>query len=762
MNTDKTRGNETADTEDEISFPEIFFQYFKYWKWFIVSVLLCFCIAFAYLRYSTYIYTTYSKVLIKDSQYGTGAYDLNAFRDLGLTPLSSSIDNEIEILNSETLMKKVVDSLNLGVAYYEKGRFKDREIYTQTPLVVSVSNQTSWGSFLLDKTDENTYSIYSEEFNFNRTFSLDEEVNSPWGILRFKENPFGSDIYPIEIVIKHPSSRPYISISSASKFSTVIYITLNTPTPQKGIDIINTLLYMYNRHTIQEKNQAAFQTIEFIDERLGDISKELKTAEIEAESYKQKKGLTDIDAEGHLFVSVSNDYSKKISETETQLHILRMVKNYLSAPENKGNMAPANIGLTDPTILSLMKKYNDEILNKNAITKGMTANNPIFKELEDRIALLKDDLVKGVEISESGLQTVLQELQRQENRYIGKAIGLSTQEREWSELYRQKDIKETLFIYLLQKREETNLSLALSTPNAIIIDSATFNPMSVKPKSKIILLASLLIGIIIPIIIIYVKNLLDNKVQNKDQIEKIIKAPFLGEIPISKTDIKFPVLKVRSRIAEKFRIITTHLNFIVNSGEKTKIIMVTSTFSGEGKSFFSKNLAMSLATSGNKTLLIDLDMRKSMMNETLEMQPHKGIAMFLSDPAMHLTDIIDKSGKYHKNLDIIPIKIFPPNPAELLLSNRLNDLFTEVKSQDYDYIIVDTPPVGLVADAYRINDFVDASIFVTRTDYTFKSSLKDIQSLYKDKKLRNLTVVLNAAQVPTAYRSGKHNYYVED
>lgn len=752
--------NQRGSNTEEQSIAEVFFHYLKYWKWFVISVVCCLLFAFIYLRYSTRQYTVYSKVLIKDSQYGRTAYDVNAFSDLGLSVPVGSFDNEIEVLNSETIMREVVDSLNLGVEYHSKGRLKDIEIYKNTPVFVYVSNLITWGSFTLDKIDENTLSIRSRDLDYEKNFSLNEEVNSPWGLLTFEENPFGRADYPIEVVIRSPKARPYISISPVNKLTSVVYVTMSTAVPTKGVDIINTLLGIYNQRTVEEKNLVAMQTIDFIDERLVDLSKELKDAEKGVETYKQREGLTNIDAEAQLFMSTSTDYGRRISETETQLNLLKSVKSFLLSPENKGSVAPANVGLTDPTILSLMRTYNNEIMEKNATTKGMTSNNPILREYEDRIALLRDDLVKGINISESSLNTVLQELQRQESRYAVKARGLSTQEREWGELYRQKNIKETLFIYLLQKREETSLSLALSTPNAIIIDKANFNPVPIKPKSKFILLMALIIACVLPIVIIYIKDLFDNKLQNKEQLIKTVKAPFLGDIPFSKTKKIFPVLNIRSRIAEKFRIISTHLSFII-TGEKSKVIMITSTYSGEGKSFFSQNLAMSFASSGKKTLLIDLDMRKSMLNKTLEMNPSKGIAMYLADTSIAIEDIIDSSGTFNKNLDIIPIKMFPPNPTELLHSSRLEDLFVEIK-KTYDYIIVDTPPIGLVADAYRINQFVDATIYVTRTNYTYKSSLSDIQLLYKENRLRNFTTVINASQSSSNYRSQKHNYYVED
>jgi capsular exopolysaccharide synthesis family protein len=310
---------------------------------------------------------------------------------------------------------------------------------------------------------------------------------------------------------------------------------------------------------------------------------------------------------------------------------------------------------------------------------------------------------------------------------------------------------------MLQKKEETGLSLALATPNAVVIDAADCGS-PVSPKTRIILLAALLIGLIIPFSVIYIKDLFDNKLRNKDQLIQAVKAPFLGDVSVNKLGKVFPVSNVRSEIAERFRIITSNLGFIA-SGNQTKVIMVTSSFGGEGKSFFSQNLAMSLATSGKKTLLIDLDLRKSMTNKTLELNPKEGIALFLSDLRVSVSDIIDVSKNFHKNLDIVPIKVFPPNPAELLASERL-DLFFDTAKENYDYIVVDTAPIGLVADAFRINQFADATIFVTRTDYTYKSALSEIESLYRSNKLHNLTVVLNAVSTPKSY--GKHNYYTED
>ncbi|GHT38708.1 tyrosine protein kinase [Bacteroidia bacterium] len=766
MEINNNQQTDQTGIDEEVSFVEIFFHYLNYWKWFLISIVICLLLAFIYLRYTTKEYDVTSKVLIKDDKKGQTGLDMNAFNDLGLAPQRSSFDNELEVLLSKTLMKEVSDSLKLGVSYYTEGKIKRQEIYTNTPVFVFVSNQIATGSFFITQEKDSSYSLTSKSQGFTKKFNLNETINSPWGILNFKENPFGIKKFPVEVVVNHPKALPDVQITPVNKLTNVVTVSTISSVPQKGLDIINTLVTIYNKKAVDNKNYVATNTIHFIDERLRTISGELESAEQKVENYQRSVGgIADANTKAPIFMSESSSYSKRISDTEVQLAVLRDIKRFLILPENKTTVAPANVGLSDPTILSLIQRYNEAILEKNRNTIGMTVDNETVKDYNDQIALLKDNLIKGITIAESGIETTLRELKRKENEYESKTLGLASQERESRDLYRQKEIKESLFIYLLQKREETGLSMALATPNAIVIDPADYGAVPVKPKGKIILLAALLIGVIIPVLIIYIKDLFDNKLRNKDQLTKIVKAPFIGEVPQAKSDKVFPVLNVRSGIAEKFRIIASNLGFIV-AGDKSKVVMVTSSFSGEGKSFFSQNLAMSLATSGKKTLLIDLDMRKSVLNKTLEINVSKGIAMFLSDPTVEVSEIIGK-GAYHKNLDIIPIKVFPPNPAELMASNRLDLLFQSIEG-NYDYIIVDTAPVGLVADAFRINHFVDATIYVTRADYTYKSTLPEIQLLYKDHKLRNLTAIINGVSITKNYGYGyghdnkKHNYYTEE
>jgi len=760
--------NLQTEQQNEEALSEIFFHYLKYWKWFVASVIVCVLLAFIYVRYSTREYNVFARVLIKDENKGAVLPDFNAFSDLGLMSQSNSFDNEIEILMSATLMKEVVDSLNLLVDYYTVGRIKDLEVYHHTPVYASVKNQMSWGSLIVNKTEDGKYNIQSKQFDFEQTVMPDSAFYSPFGTITLSENPFGQAEFPIQIVVHHPKYLPYIQVTPANKLATVVQIAYQTAVPEKGEDIINTLIRLYNQNTINEKNYAANRTIAFIDERLVDIQAGLKSSEIEVEQFKRDNGLTDPTAEAQLYLTSQNEYYKKATEAEIQLRVVRDLKKFLMDPANLGQPAPSNIGLTDQTVILLINQYNTLIAQKMSATINMTEKNPTVQEYNTRIAELKDNLMQGINIAEAGLQTTANSLKQQSDTYLAKTRNLTTQERKARELIRSKDIQESLVIYLLQKQEETQLSLALATPNAIVLDQADYSPIPVKPKTRIILLAAFLIGLIIPIGVVYVIDLFDTKLRSKDQLTRIVKAPFIGEIPLSKSTKPFPVLALNSSIAEKFRILTANLEFIIPK-HKNKVIMITSTTANEGKSFFARNLAMSLATSGSKTLIIDLDMRKSILNKTLQMAPEQGIAMYLSNPDIKVADIIDKSGSFNKNLHIIPLKVFPPNPIELLVSGRLDDLFKAIEDE-YDYIIVDTPPVGLVSDSFYFNKYVDATIYLVRHAYTSKYALPEIEALYNERKLKNMVVALNGVDPTKMYGAGygaygnygKSSYYTTD
>jgi len=752
--------SENIEQQEDISIIEILSRYLQFWKYFILSIVICVGLAFIYLKYVAPEYRVFSRALINDDKKGQTVDMTSAFSDIGIIQPKTNVNNEILLLGSKALMKSVVDSLRFNFSYFKKGRIRKHEIYKDTPVFVSIDKIMLPGSFTVNLVSENVLSIHSDKENFNQTVKMGSELNSPWGILRFTPNPFGTEPYPIEISVTS-GYLPSVSISLVDKASTVVELSLITATPKKGQDIINTLVNQYNKNAINDKNYVARSTIDFINNRLESVSNELQTAEKNVENYQKEKGITDLSAQGQLLLSSSSDFSKQKMDAEIQLDLLKSIQDLLMNPVNKDKGLPSNVGITDPTVLSLIVKYNEQILEKKNATGGMLESHPKLIEYNNQIALIRDDLLRGIDISEASVQKTIKELDRQDNMNMYKARDLTTQERESRDLLRQSTLKETLFTYLLQKREDTELSLVTATPNARVIDPASIDSIPVKPKKLTILLAALLAGIIIPVIIIYINDLLDNKVHTKDDVTRVISAPFLGIIPVSENDDPFPVLKGRSSMAERFRSVISNLEFIVGN-EQRKIISVTSFTRGDGKSFFSRNLAMSLANFGKKTLLVDLDLWKSVLVKTLNITNiEKGSVSFLSDPNVNVNDIIDTSHTFHKNLDIIPMLAIPPNPAELLSSQRLEQLFQAIGG-DYEYIIVDTAPVGLVADAYNINAYSSATIFLLRSDFTLKESLPEIQELYKNKRLNNLSVVLNAVTDENIYGYGHYDNYKRD
>ena len=760
MQDSDNRINPNEEQVNEVSFVEIVVRYIKFWKLFVISVILCVALAFVYLQYTTLRYKVTSTVIVSDGNESPSGIEVTAFKDLGIFSQSGDFSNEIEILKSRTLMKRVVDSLKLNVSYYKKDFFKMKEIYKKSPVLVDVNDFKKAGHFIVDKAEGNTLMISAtaKDTAFTKKIFIGEVFSSPWGLLTIHNNPEGKEEFPIVVSVLKPNVLPQINIASVKGASNVVEMSITSANIEKGIDIVNTLIDIYNMQVIKDKNSVATNTISFINDRLEVISQSLDNAEKDVETYKRDRNITDLQTEAHLFVSATNEYEKKVSEIDVQSSILRTIKDLIIKAQDTENIIPVNIGLSDPTIIKLINTYNDLLMDKKRSTAGMKPGNPTLKEYESRIATLKENLSKGIDVEEAKLKSVRSELSKQGSLYTNKIKGVSTQERESKKLYRQKDLMESLFTYLLQKREETGLSLALATPNAKVIDKA-IGGVLVYPQRNMFLLGGLLVGLIIPICIIFIINLFKVKIESKEELLSVVKAPFLGEVPISKNDESFPVKELRSRCAENFRIITANLGFLLGE-EDSKVILVTSTMPREGKSFFARNFALSLATSGHKTLLIDADIRKSKLDSVVNFHVDKGLAQYLADPEVQIDDIIEKTGDWSMNLHIIPTKLFPPNPAELLASKRLDTLFTKVKEQ-YKYIIVDTPPVGLVADAFRINQFVNASIYVTRINATHKDSLKEIRDLYVNKKLYNMSCVLNGVPRYNRYGYRTSDYYHE-
>ncbi len=704
---------------------------------------------FVYLRYATEEYRSTAKILIKDENRGQSVADFQIFQDLGIGGGSGNIDNELEILRSRTLMTRVSDSLNLNVRYISEGRIKNSELYKSSPVELFVENYNGKGcEFYINLQPDGKFLIKDRDGDFTATLNAGQKAESPWGIISMNFSGYEGD-YPVIAQLSRWNGKEEISINSVNKTSGVVDISMISPTPEKSEDIINILIGFYNRQAIDDKRWVTDQTIEFIDERLEVISAQLDDVEKDVEGYKKKYELTDLQAEAGLYLTSGSEYDKRIAEIELQKEILTSVESYLLDSQNQYSPVPSSLGITDISLLALMEEYNRKQLSRRELANVMTENNPQMIELENQLTLLRNDIIVGIKSSERGYNVTLENLQRKENSFSTKIRNLSTNEREYRNILRQKEITESIFLYLLQKREESAISLSMVSPNAKIIDSAYTDDLPVRPRKVIILFLALILGGLVPIAIIYLLELLNTKIKSKEDIEALAKAPVLGEVPekMGKSDIVVEAGDC-SGVVEMYRLLATNMRFIMK-GKEDKVVIVTSSVLNEGKSSFSLNFALTYATTNKKVLLVDLDMRNSNMDDTLSIHGSKGMSAYLSENTLKPHDVIYKT-TLNENLDVALSGIFPPNPVELLMGERLEEFFEYARAH-YDMVIIDSPPVLLVTDSIIIDRVSDATIYVTRSGISRKQFLRKSEELYRDKKLKNLTYVIKGIVIGKKY-----------
>lgn len=762
-----------SENESGLDLVELFFEYLRNWKWFLLSGIVVLGLTVLYLLSTTPNYKVTSKILIKDEKGGQVMDITDAFNDLGLGLKGSgtNIENEIEILKSENLLKKVADTLGLYATYYQRRGLRNIELYDLSPVLIRdiQYQEKSPGIFKFEiRSEKGDSAIVVEDKSSNeeKRVKPGELVIMPDITFRVIKNPTiisDNDNIHIDVAIRKINYKPSINVTKIGKYADVIEISAIGASPRKQIDVVSCVIDFYNEQAVADKKKVSEETIAFIDNRLADISGELTEAELDVERYKQGQNMADLEAEGQAYLSSSSEYGKLVAQVELKLNLLSSIENYLNNSEHKDQIVPSNLGIEDPTLSTIIQEYNQHQLEKARITKGMSQSNPVLKTYEERTALLRNNLMESVRNVRSGLRIQRNELQKQENLFSSRIRNLSTKERRTRELYRQQSIKETLFIYLMKKREEAGLFKTAIMPTTKVIESAHRSPYGpVKPRKAIILLAGILIALLIPAIVIYLRKLMDYKISNLDELASMVSIPLLGEIPINTTghDVLTPD-DDHTAIGEKFRLVCANLDFML-SGQTDKSVMITSSVSGEGKSFFAANLASALSHIGKKTLLVNLDVRKADLAELYGVYSKIGITSYLSDNTIKPEEVIKKSGTEYPNLDIIPAGIIPPNPVALISGPRLSELFNAVKGK-YDYIIIDTPPVGLVADALLVNKFANLTIYVVRAQETHKNYLHQVQHLYDNDKLKNMALILNSVDYNKRYGAyGKYGYYVKD
>lgn len=768
MENDINRSYFEQENQDENSVINLVHRYLTHWKWFVLSVISALIISFTYIRYQTPQYEVSASILIKDEKKGAGLSELSAFEDLGLLPKSNNIDNEIEILKSRSLMTLVAKELRLSVRYFIDKIPVKEERYTNSPVYLRFTDGDS--------------TIYDREIAFKLhlsgagQFKLEDGEGVALGTFKFGE-VFKTAVGPISVIPTNEKElakltgkdieitvtplgqvvdgyRKEIKIDPVNKTSSVIMITLKGALRDKLEAIVNNLIKQHNADAIADKNQVSKNTADFINERIRFITAELSTVESEVEEFKTRHGLVDVESEAKLFLESSSAGEVEILEANTQKALADYMFDYMQKHNEPGDLVPANLGLNEAAVAEMINEYNKLVLERNRILRSSSEKNPVVSALTGQITSLRASIMESLRNYQVALGIKVRELTQQEQGLSSKIATVPRYEREYRMIQRQQQIKETLYLYLLQKREETNIALAVTVANAKVIDKAHSSTEPVAPKKKIIVFVALLVGILVPIGILYVSDLLDTKVHGKRDIDRI-GLPFIGDIPHSESKEKVVIARSEnSSVAEAFRLLRTNVDFMLGqrSSDKGKTIFVGSTLSKEGKSFIAINLASSVAISGKKVLLMGLDIRAPKVLQYFDLEETKGITNFVSDRDIQLNDIILPAPGI-ANMDLMPSGTIPPNPAELLMHERIGELFAAVKEK-YDYIIVDTAPIGMVTDTLLVGDHADVFIYVVRAYYLDRRLLSVAEDLYKGKRLPNMAILINGTDKKKGYGYG--------
>lgn len=769
-NSDESQ-NEDFNLRDTIE------RYLNHWQWFVLAVCLCVTVAYVYLRYATPQYQASTTILVKDEKKGGMLSELSAFADMGLGGgMKSNLDNEIEILKSRTLVERTIKKLELNVVLMENGNVISSEAYRDTPIKVNFINTKP--DFYTDKLvlefeelSPTTFTlgsdlvegVSSKLLHPKKEFRYGELIATRNGDLIItkstnKNNKFNTkdksisiNVNPLEKVVESYLAR--LKVDPVSKTSSVVNVLIVDPVTKRAEAFLDNLIQIYNEDAAADKSFISENTSKFVAKRLLLITQELDGVEKDVQQFKTANKLTDIETEAKLYIEGSSEYNKKRVEMEIQLNMVASMLDFIKK-SNNSDLLPTNMISAKGEESSLMDSYNKLVLERNRILKSATAENPTVIKLDQQLSSLKMNIVESLRRLQANLTIQKRDLRGQEGLLDNKIGAIPVQERQFRVIARQQKVKEELYLYLLQKREETAISLAATEPNARVIDAAKASKIPVSPKKAIIYLAALLLGLLIPFGILYLMDLFDTKVKSRFELTRKLSIPFLGEIPKSETPNEIVDTTSRSSAAEAMRIVRMNLDFMLNQvpDGRAKTILFTSTISGEGKTFLSVNLASIFALSGKKVLLIGMDIRNPKLNEYIDLPSSAGLTNYLSSSNVKIADYIFKH-KGFEQLYILPPGSIPPNPTELLMNKKVDELFAQFK-KEYDFIIVDTAPVSLVSDTLIIAKHADTFVYVVRANVLDKRMLHIPEVLYREKKLPNMALLLNDAETKKGYGYG--------
>lgn len=745
---------------DRSRFKEVFLKYLSHWKWFALCIFASVSAGFLLYRYQIPQYKASATVLFRDDQSGSGilADELAAFEDLGVINKNHNLENEMQILHSRSLVTRVVKDLDLNVSYFTFGRPVYHQKYEDAPMILNRlpdSNEEDYlGTWIVEPLSGEKYVLSQKgaseklgEFFFGDTIHLTN--NAIWVLTKtsFFSLSLLNKPYLITIIPTEACASNYLgamSIQMVGSKSSVISITVQDAVPKKAIDFINNLIVQHNEDAIYDKNMISKNTSEFIAERIDYITNELDDVEGAVENYKQNRKLTDLNSESKSYLDKSNKIEAEIIRLGSELNLISMLEEEFKGNYQNDEVIPNNLGFEAVALNDQINAFNELIVEKKKLENYSGDRNPVIIGLNQEISAARSTLLSTLNRVKSTYQIKFNELTEQSNKVMDRISKVPEYEREYRDIFRQQQIKEELYLYLLQKREESNLAQAITVANAKIIDDAYSTGSPVNPGRRIYVIFAIIIGFIVPIIFLEIYGLFDTKVHNKLDLD-FLRLPFLGEIPLAKEDKQiFVTDKDRGSVAEAFRMLRTNVEFISEGKKnKAKLIFITSTISKEGKSFISINLAASFGLLGKRVLLLGTDLRHPKIADYLGLTvSNKGLVNLINDDSLQFKDFLIPTDSTGFPFDILLSGPIPPNPSEILMRKGVADVFESLKDH-YDYIIADTAPVGIVADTLLISHLADATLFVARAGYLDKRALKILDTMNKDKRFVNLALILN-------------------
>ena len=780
--------NNTLDNEQApagkslFNFQTVYMTLILNWKWFVLSLIICLGLASIYLRYTIPIYQTYAKLLIKEENNSRGRNSLQYTTNLGMVSNSTGIDNEMEILKSSSIAIQAVKDLKLYTTYMSAGKVTNRLMYKTQPISVDIDpihlDILTHPISLTITREGKKYHVEGTYYSTNpdapgKAYAIDKSftalpaaIGTQAGILTFIPNST-TPMKDGEKVLVHISPPKAVaigyaaglSIAQSSKSTSIAVLTINDQSPERAIDYLKQLAICYNRQANEDKNEVAVRTEEFINGRLEKINTELGSTESQLESYKKANKMVELQMSANQALSNSDQYDQKLAEANTQIALLNSINDYMNQPSNKYETLPANIGISDQSAVSLINKYNEIVLERNRLLRSASENSPTVTPLTSQLDDLSSSIRRAMAQAKRSMDIQRNAVASQYGKYNSMIQQTPEQEKTMKQIGRQLEVKAGLYLMLLQKREENSISLAATADKGKLIDDPTVVG-KVAPRSSTIYAGALAAGLAIPSVVFFLLSFFRYKIEGHDDVARLTRLPIIADVAVASETAKTKADIVvhenqNNQMEEIFRSMRTNVQFMLKENEK--VISFTSSISGEGKTFIAANLAVSFALLGKKVILVGLDIRKPRLAELFEIDDHRhGITNLLTKTVVTAADIQAQTlpSGVNDNLELLMAGPIPPNPAELLTRTSLDDIMDLLK-RTYDYVIIDTAPVGLVTDTLQVGRVSNLTVYVCRADYTPKENFELINTLHAENKLPNICVVVNGIDLSKK----KYGYY---